>query len=216
MSAISIMLVDDHPVVREGYRRLLERQPGFHVNAEAEDAASAYRAYQSARPDIVVMDLSLPGPGGLEAVRHIRQWDRAAKILVFTMHASAAFALKAFEAGVCGYITKSSAPQELIRAIETVAKGGRALSEDIAREVAAERLSHQPSLVDDLGPRETEILRLIATGWDTEQIAASLHLSVKTVQNYHYQIKSKIGARNDAHLVWLATGAGLVAPEKTG
>jgi two-component system, NarL family, invasion response regulator UvrY len=216
MSAISIMLVDDHPVVREGYRRLLERHPGFHVSAEAEDAASAYRAYRTAQPDIVVMDLSLPGPGGLEAVRHIRQWDRGAKILVFTMHASAAFALKAFEAGVCGYITKSSAPQELIRAIETVANGGRALSEDIAREVAAERLSRQPSLVDDLGPRETEILRLIATGWDTEQIAGSLNLSVKTVQNYHYQIKSKIGARNDAHLVWLATGAGLVAPEKTG
>jgi two-component system invasion response regulator UvrY len=216
MSAISILLVDDHPVVREGYRRLLERQPGFRVSAEAEDAAGAYRAYRAERPDVVVMDLSLPGPGGLEATRHIRQWDAAAKILAFTMHASAAFALKAFEAGVSGYITKSSAPQELLRAIETVAKGGRALSEDIAREVAAERLSGERSLIDDLGPRETEILRLIASGWTTEQIATSLNLSAKTVQNYHYQIKAKIGARTDAHLVWLATAAGLVTIEGVG
>jgi len=213
MTSVSILLVDDHPVVREGYRRLLERQAGFRVSAEAEDAAAAYRAYQAERPDVVVMDLSLPGPGGLEAIRHIRQWDRTARLLVFTMHASAAFALKAFEAGACGYITKSSAPHELVRAIATVARGGRALSEDIAREIASERLGNERSLVEDLGPRETEILRLVASGWTTEQIATSLNLSTKTVQNYHYQIKSKIGARTDAHLVWLATAAGLVAPD---
>jgi len=213
MTSVSILLVDDHPVVREGYRRLLERQAGFRVSAEAEDAAAAYRAYQAERPDVVVMDLSLSGPGGLEAIRHIRQWDRTARLLVFTMHASAAFALKAFEAGACGYITKSSAPHELVRAIATVAGGGRALSEDIAREIASERLGNERSLVEDLGPRETEILRLVASGWTTEQIATSLNLSTKTVQNYHYQIKSKIGARTDAHLVWLATAAGLVAPD---
>src|SRR3954451_17035474 len=91
MTGISILLVDDHPVVREGYRRLLERQDGFRVSAEAEDATAAYRAYQAERPDVVVMDLTLPGPGGLEAIRHIRQWDRTARLLVFTMHASAAF-----------------------------------------------------------------------------------------------------------------------------
>jgi two-component system invasion response regulator UvrY len=210
MNEISILLVDDHPVVREGYRRLLERQKGFRVCAEAEDAASAYQAYRAAKPDVVVLDLSLPGAGGLEVVRHIRQWDRAARILVFTMHASAAFALKAFEAGVNGYITKSCAPPELVRAIATVAAGGRALSEDIAREVAVERLSGQRSPVEDLGTRETEILRLVASGWTADQIAASLNLSVKTVQNYHYGIKSKIGARTDAHLVWLAAAAGLI------
>jgi len=216
MMAISILLVDDHPVVREGYRRLLERQAGYRITAEAEDAAAAYRAYQAERADVVVMDLSLPGPGGLEAIRHIRQWDRTARVLVFTMHASAAFALKAFEAGARGYITKSSAPQELVNAIATVARGGRALSEDIAREIAAERLGSERSLVEDLGPRETEILRLVASGWTTDEIATSLNLSSKTVQNYHYQIKSKIGARTDAHLVWLATAAGLVAPENAG
>jgi two-component system, NarL family, invasion response regulator UvrY len=212
MSGITILLVDDHPVVREGYRRLLERQPGFQVCAEAEDAASAYRAYRATSPDVVVMDLSMPGAGGLEAVRHIRQWDREARILVFTMHSGAAFALKAFEAGASGYVTKSSAPSELVRAVAAVAKGGRALSDDIAREVAAERLAGPRSAVDELGPRATEVLRLVASGMTTAEIALSLNLSPKTVQNYHYQIKAKIGARTDAHLVWLAMGAGLVGP----
>ncbi len=93
MTAISILLVDDHPVVREGYRRLLERQAGYRIIAEAEDTAGAYRAYQAERADVVVMDLSLPGPGGLEAIRHIRQRDRPACVLVFSMHAGAALAL---------------------------------------------------------------------------------------------------------------------------
>jgi two-component system, NarL family, invasion response regulator UvrY len=209
MTAVSILLVDDHPIVREGYRRLLERQPGFQVLGEAEDAAGAYQRYRELSPDLVIMDLSLPGAGGLEAIRHIRQWDRNARILVFTMHNGAAFALKAFEAGAMGYVTKSSDAAELVRAVATVARGGRMLSDDIAREIAAERLGER-SLIDDLGPRETEILRLVATGKTTEEIAACLHLSTKTVQNYHYQIKGKVGARTDAHLVWLAIGAGLV------
>ncbi|WP_424360179.1 response regulator [Methylocystis parvus] len=214
MTAVSILLVDDHPIVREGYRRLLERQPGFQVVGEADTAAAAYRAYRDVGPDIVIMDLSLPGAGGLEAIRHIRQWDKGARILVFTMYSGSTFALKAFEAGASGYVTKSSDAAALIKAVGIVARGSRALSDDIAREVAAERLGEGRSLVEDLGPRETEILRLVASGRTTEEIAAFLNLSAKTVQNYHYQIKSKIGARTDAHLVWLAIGAGLVDAEK--
>ncbi|MBI1981230.1 MAG: response regulator transcription factor [Methylocystis sp.] len=207
---ITILLVDDHPIVREGYRRLLERQPGYRIVAEADNAADAYQAYRGVSPDVVIMDLSLPGVSGVEAVRHIRQWDKNARILIFTMHGGAAFALKAFEAGASGYVTKSSDAAELLRAVAIVAKGGRALSDDVAREIAAERLGEGRALVDELGPRETEILRLVASGRTTEDIAALLNLSPKTVQNYHYQIKSKIGARTDAHLVWLAIGAGLV------
>ena len=217
MSAITIMLVDDHPVVREGYRRLLERQSGYRVVAEADTAAAAYQAYRDSAPQVVVMDLSLPGAGGLEALRHIRQWDKRARILVFTMHTGAAFALKAFEAGACGYVTKSSEASELVRAIGVVAQGGRAMSDDIARELAAERLARGRSPLDELGPRETEILRLVASGRTTEDIAGSLNISPKTVQNYHYQIKTKVGARTDADLVWLAIGAGLVdagAPDR--
>lgn len=210
MSELTILLVDDHPVVREGYRRLLERTPGYRVVAEAHDAMSAYQAYQKSRPDVVVMDLSLPGIGGIEALRHIRQWDRDARILIFTMHSGAGFALKAFEAGAAGYVTKGSDAAELVSSIAVVAKGGRAMSDDVAREIAAERLARPSSLLDELSPRETEILRLVASGWSDEEIAASLHLSLKTVRNYHYQIKAKVGARTDAHLVWLAMSMGLV------
>jgi len=210
VTALSIMLVDDHPIVREGYRRLIERQPGHRVVAEAETAAEAYRLFKSATPDLTVMDLSLPGAGGLEAIRHIRQWDRTARILVFTMHQSAPFALKAFEAGASGYVTKTSPPEELIRAIDTVARGGRALSADIAADLAAERLTRRGGPLDELAPREAEILRMFASGQAAEEIAEALCLSLKTIQNYHSQIKAKLGARTDAHLVWLAIAEGLV------
>jgi two-component system, NarL family, invasion response regulator UvrY len=204
------MLVDDHPVVREGYRRLLERRSDYRVVAEAVDAAQAYRLYREANPRVVIMDLHLPGPSGLEAIRRIRQWDGKARILVFTMQQGAAFARKAFEAGASGYVTKCSTPEELLRAVDVVASGGRALSQDVAQDIADERLTDRTSPLDGLSPREIEILRLLAAGVVADEIADSLRLSLKTVQNYHYQIKAKLGARTDAHLVWLAIGAGLL------
>ena len=210
MTTVNILLVDDHPIVREGYHRLLERQPGFHVCAEADTAEEAYRAYKDHRPDVVIMDLTLPGASGLEAIRHIRQRDKDAKILVFTMHLGAAFALKAFEAGASGYVTKSSEPSELVRAVNAIAGGGRFLSDDISRAVAADRLAGPARVIEHLGPREIEILRLLASGLTSEAIADLLNLSPKTVRNHHYTIKSKIGAQNDVHLVWLAVSAGLV------
>lgn len=210
MTGLSILLVDDHPVVREGYRRLLERQPGFQVCAEAGDAQGAYQAYKAFTPDVVVMDIALPGASGIEAVRHIRQWDRNARILIFSMHLSASITLKAFEAGASGFITKSSGPAELIRAVSSVAAGSRVLSPDVSEAVAADRLASASQIVGDLSPRETEILRLLASGMESEAIADLLSLSPKTVRNHHYAIKAKIGARNDAQLVWLAACAGLV------
>ncbi|ACK86197.1 response regulator [Methylorubrum extorquens] len=210
MSEVTILLVDDHPIVREGYRRLLERQAGFRVVAEAETASEAYRLFRETAPSVVVMDLSLGGPSGLEAIRNIRQWDGQARVLVFTMHQGSAFALKAFEAGAAGYVTKSSAPSEFVTAVTAVAQGRRAVSADIAQEIAAERLAGKISPLNDLAPREVEILRLVASGLATETIAEALHLSPKTVQNYHYGIKAKLGARNDAHLVWLAVSAGVL------
>lgn len=214
MTNVSILLVDDHPVVREGYRRLLEMRPEFCVCAEAEDVAAAYLAYKTHKPDVVVMDLALQGASGLEAVRRIREWDKDARILVFSMHAGSAFALKAFEAGASGYITKSSPPGDLIKAVEAVSRGGRALSDDICEALAADRLSGANPAIDALSPRETEILRLLATGVSSDAIAKLLNLSQKTVRNHHYAIKAKIGAENDAHLVWLAMSAGLISPDK--
>ncbi|WP_439541323.1 response regulator [Hyphomicrobium sp.] len=213
MSGVSILLVDDHPVVREGYRRLLERRPQFSVCAEAEDVTAAYAAYKAHKPDVVVMDLTLQGASGLEAVRRIRDWDKDARILVFTMHAGSAYALKSFEAGASGYITKSSPPGDLIKAVEVVARGGRALSDDICQALAADQLSGANPAIGELSPRETEILRLLATGLSSDAIAQLLNLSQKTVRNHHYTIKAKIGAENDAHLVWLALSAGLISPD---
>jgi two-component system invasion response regulator UvrY len=209
MSVISILMVDDHPVVREGYSRLLERQGGFRVCAQADNAAEAYQRYKDYRPDVVIMDLVLQGAGGLEGVRQIREWDQQARILIFTMHLCAAFALKAFEAGAVGYLTKTSEPGELVKAVAAVAKRRRFLSGDVARVLAADRLSGAANPISELGPRATEIFRLLASGMDTETIARLLNLSQKTVRNQHYAIKAKIGARNDAHLVWQALESGL-------
>ncbi len=112
----TIMLVDDHAIVREGYRALLQKQPGLEVVAEASDGAEAYRLYKTARPDLIIMDLTMPGLGGIEAIKRIRHWDAAAHILVFTMHQNAAYAVQAIRAGARGYVSKSNSPQVLVRA----------------------------------------------------------------------------------------------------
>jgi DNA-binding NarL/FixJ family response regulator len=210
LKPVSILLVDDHPVVREGYRRLLERQPGFTVCAEAVDADSAYEAYCRHHPDVVVMDMLLPGASGLDALRHIRQRDADARVLVVTMHSGASMALKVLEAGAWGYVTKSSGPNELVRAVTAVAQGEQALCDDTRQAIATQRLADPIAVLDDLGAREVEILRLVASGHTSDAIADALNLSEKTVRNYHYAIKSKIGVRTDAQLVWFALSVGLV------
>jgi DNA-binding NarL/FixJ family response regulator len=150
MKPVSILLVDDHPVVREGYRRLLERQPGFTVCAEAVDADSAYEAFCRHQPDVVVMDMLLPGASGLDALRHIRQRDADARVLVVTMHSGASMALKVLEAGAWGYVTKSSGPNELVRAVTAVAQGEQALCDDTRQAIATQRLADPIAVLDDL------------------------------------------------------------------
>ena len=206
---ISILLVDDHPIVRQGYRRVLESQRDFQVVAEAEDAASAYNAFKALSPDVVVMDISMPGASGLEAIRNIRARGGRARILVFSMHSEASLVKAAFNAGAGGYVTKSSEPAVLIRAIRSVAHGERAMSDDIAQVLALESLAPSGSALDQLAEREIEILRQIAAGATNEEVAQNLNLSLKTVQNYHYMIKVKTGLKTDAQLVRLATECGL-------
>lgn len=208
---ISILLVDDHPVVRQGYRRVLEHQDDFHVVAEADNAADAYRAYKAHAPDVVIMDIMMPGASGLEAVRNIRSRSASTRILVFSMHSEAAQVKAAFNAGANGYVTKGSAPSELVRAIRAIVRGEQSISDDIARILAMESLAPSHTLLDQLGEREIEILRQLAAGATTEQIAANLNLSTKTVQNYHYLIKTKTGMRTDAQLVRLAVECGLAS-----
>ena len=166
---ISILLVDDHPIVRQGYRRVLDHQSDFRVVAEADSAAGAYSAFKTHAPDVVVMDISMKGASGLEAIRNIRARDGRARILVFSMHSEAALVKAAFDAGASGYVTKSTEPAALIRAIRAVAHGERAMSDDIAHSLAAESLSPSQSTLDRLGEREIEILRQLATGSTTDE-----------------------------------------------
>jgi two-component system, NarL family, invasion response regulator UvrY len=208
---IKVLLVDDHAVVREGYRRLIEKHKDLAVVAEAPEGQTAYRLYKLHEPDIVVLDLSMPGKGGIEVVRQLRQWDAVARILIFTMHQNAAYALQAFQAGAKGYITKSSAPELLIGAIRDVVAGKTALSPDVSEVLALARISDEGDLLKTLTAREFDIFRMLADAKSIAEIAATLNLSSKTVSNYHYLIKSKLGAASDIELVHLAMRMKIVA-----
>jgi two-component system, NarL family, invasion response regulator UvrY len=201
---IRVMLVDDHAVVREGYRRLIEKHGGILVVAEASDGASAYAQYKTHQPDVVVLDLSMPGQGGIEVLRHLRQWDEAAKVLVFSMHENAAYAVQAFQAGAKGYITKSSPPSLLIDAIREVAAGRRAISPDVSHVLAISHLEGGQGAINGLTAREFDIFRMLAEAKPVDEIARTLNLSAKTVSNYHYIVKSKLGVASDVELVHLA------------
>lgn len=212
----TIMLVDDHPVVREGYRSILRKQPGLRVVAEAADGAEAYRLFKDTRPDLVIMDLTMPGFGGIEGIRRIRQWDPAARVLVFTMHQNAAFAVQAIRAGARGYVTKMSPPEAFLRAVFDVLDGRIALSPDIDHELALSRLADETVAADVLTAREFEVLRLLLAERTTEEIADTLHISPKTVANLRYLIKSKLGVSSDIELVRLALRQGLLAQTDVG
>lgn len=198
---IRILLVDDHAIVREGYRSLLQKQPGMQVVGEAGDGNEAYACYRDTLPDVVIMDLTMPGLGGLEAITRIRQRHANAKILVFSMHQNAAFALQATRAGARGYITKSSEPEVLVRAIQEVHQGKMALSPDIAQALAIEKLGGAESVLSELTVREFEILRMLVSARSTDEIARALHISPKTVANFHYIIKRKLGVGTDIELM---------------
>ncbi|WP_050465485.1 response regulator [Herbaspirillum autotrophicum] len=201
---ISILLVDDHAVVREGYRRLLERRADLQIEAEAGSADEALDYLRKATPDVIVLDLSLPGMGGIELTRRIMQRTPNARILVFSMHRNQLFAAQAIRSGALGYITKSSSPELLIQAVYKVAAGGKMLSPDIAPEIALSLLEGETNPAAELSPREFEILRLLLDSRSVEQIGDILNISPKTVQNAHYQIKSKLGVKTDIELTKLA------------
>ncbi len=206
----TIMLVDDHAIVREGYRAVLQKQPGLQVIAEAADGAEAYRLFKETRPDLVIMDLTMPGMGGIEAVRRIRQADPGARVLVFTMHQNAAFAVQAIRAGARGYVTKTSPPDALIRAVFDIFNGRIALSPDIDHELALSRLANENVAADVLTVREFEVLRLLLAEKTTVEIADTLNISARTVANHHSLIKTKLGVGSDIELVRLALRQGIL------
>lgn len=215
-SPLRLLLVDDHAVVREGYRRLLERRGDLKIVGEAENAAEAYRLFKETAPDVAILDLSLPDMGGIELIRRLVQRQPDARILAFSMHRDPLFATQALRAGAFGYVTKSCAPEVLIHAVYEVAARQRVLSPDIAPELALALLDGSDSPLRDLSPREFEVLRLVLEGRNAEEIGAALHISPKTAQNIHYQVKTKLGVRSDIELMRLALRLKLVQPESPG
>ncbi len=210
-ATIRILLIDDHVVVRAGYRRLIERQSHLQIVAEASNGESGYQLYLEHQPDVVVMDLSMPGRGGITTTQHLCARFEKARILVFSMHEEPVFAEHAFTAGAAGYITKSSAPEVLVEAIECVARGETYLGNDIAQKLALNSVLNKTNAgIKHLSPREFEIFRLLAEGLSTAEIAEQLTVSHKTIANYYSQIRQKLNVNNTAELIRLAIRQGVV------
>jgi two-component system invasion response regulator UvrY len=208
--SIRILLVDDHVVVRAGYRRFLEQEPGCQVIAEASSGEEAYLLLQTIAPDIVILDLSMPGQGGLSVLRRMKlRWPLLA-VLVFSMHDNLPFVVQALRAGATGYVTKSSEPESMLKAVRSVVAGTQYLSPDVASkmEQAARSPLSQPTL--GLSTREFEIFRMVAAGKTHEDIAALLNVSLKTVANNHSLIRQKLNISSDIELYRLARECGAV------
>ena len=209
-AAVRIVLIDDHAVVRAGYRRFLEQESGYEVIAEAGSGEEAYQLLQRVSPDIVILDLSMPGEGGLSALRRYKLRWPLLPVLVFSMHDHLAFAIQALRAGANGYVTKSSDPQLMVGAVRRVLAGEVALSPDLTARMgrAGTAAPSQPLL--GLSVREFDIFRLIASGKSHEEIAALLSLSVKTITNQHSLIRQKLSIGSDIELFQLAVECGAV------
>ena len=208
--AIQVMLVDDHAVVRMGFRLLLEGAPDMKVVAEAVSGEEAYRIYQEKHPDVVVMDISMPGIGGLEALNRIIAKDPAARILVLSAHEDTMHPRRVLKAGALGYLSKRSAAEELIQAIRQVAQGKTFIEPGIAQQLAMQQLTGDKNPVDVLSAREFEVFMLLAQGKTVVDIAAMLHLSPRTVGTHLYNIKQKLNASNSAEIALIAMRAGLI------
>ena len=211
----TVLLVDDHAVVREGYRRLLERQGDVVVIGEAADAAGAQRLAETLSPQVIVMDISLPDTSGIEATRRLLARNPATRVLVFSMHEEPIFARRALQAGACGYVTKASAPDVLLEAVRWVAQGRRYLSAGIAADLAAAE-ALQSASPDALSSREFEILGLLARGHSIPQIARVMGLSPKTVANHQSVIRQKLGADSALQLLQAAVRLGLLPAQADG
>ena len=206
----TIVLVDDHAVVRAGVRRLLEQEPLFEVIGEAESGEKAYQILAELKPDVMVMDLSMPGMGGLESIRRIIMRYEKAKILVLSMHEDLSFANQALKLGAKGYLTKNTLADDLVKSIETVTQGDVFLSDEIAKKMAMQSISGNQDPVHELSAREFEIFRLLAEGLDIDAIASTLNISSKTVSNYQTMIKQKLNINTPIELIRYAIKVGVI------
>jgi len=206
---IGVMLVDDHALVRMGFRMLLA-DAQVEVVAEAADGEQACQLYPQARPDVVVMDLSMPGMGGLEAVRRLLAQDPKARVLALSAHEDTAHPRRVLRAGALGYLAKRSAPEALIEAVRTVARGDRYIDAVTARALAMAQLEGDDSPADVLSEREFSVFLQLARGASVSQIANNLSLSASTVGTHLYHVKQKLRAGNQSELTLVALRWGLI------
>jgi DNA-binding NarL/FixJ family response regulator len=206
---IKIVLIDDHSVVRTGYRRLLSAEPDLEVVGEAATSDEANALVQRLQPNVALVDLSLKGSSGLEAIRGMLVRHPEIRILVLSMHDSAGHVKQAMKSGAHGYLTKFSDPGEVIDGIRRIANGKRVFSPEIADVLANEALEGDAAL-QNLTPREFEVLRMLVKGESTQEIANSMHLSPKTILNYLTFIRQKLDVDSDFKLLHLAARHGMV------
>lgn len=212
MGLIRILLADDHEVVRAGYRRLLENTQDIEVVAEVASGEDAYRRYCELHPDVVVMDLTMPGMSGLEASRRILAHDDSAKILVFSVHENEVMLNRALDLGVLGYISKRSASQVMIEAVRQVAAGEIYVGQEMMPYLLRRKTSPDSGSLSCLSPREFEVFCLLADGKAVNDIAGLLNLSPKTVGHHATHVKNKLGISDITGLTRLAIRMGIMAP----
>lgn len=200
-----VLLVDDHPVVRQGLALLIDREPDLCVCGEAEGAHTAFHAIQTLRPDLVVLDISLSGPDGLDVLKEIRMKTESLPVLILSMHDESIYAERAMRAGANGYIMKQEATEKVLVAIRRILQGDVYLSDRLTNTMLQQYVrgdsQTKKSPLVNLTDRELEVFRLIGEGHGTRQIADELHLSVKTIESYQAHIKEKLALRNARELV---------------
>lgn len=214
---IRILLADDHRLVRSGLRRLLETQPDFEVVGEAGDGEQTVTAALDLRPDVVIMDVAMPKGGGLEATRRIAEAGLPVRVLVLTAHAEEQYLLPVLRAGGAGYLLKSAADEELLDAVRAVHRGDAFLPPPAAAMLLRDymRRSTEGGALAELSPREREVVRLTAEGYDARDIGERLYLSGKTVETYRRRAMEKLGLQSRAELVRYALQHGLLGAEQT-
>lgn len=209
---IRVMLADDHAVVRMGFRLLLDASPDIRVVAEVESGEEAVRRVPEVKPDVLVLDLSMPGIGGLEALSRILARTPAMKVLVLTAHEDAMHARRVLKAGALGYLSKRSAAEALIQAIRQVQQGRTFLEPAIAQELAVQQLTGERNPVDMLSEKEFKVFLALARGQSVVDIADVMSLSPRTIGTHLYNIKQKLGASNSAELAIIAMRHKLMEP----